>query len=41
MISVTVSVFSNAQSNKEDVELVQSMYVKEKKALVAESITDN
>ena len=39
MISVTVSVFSNAQSNKEDVELVQAMYGKEKMALVTESIT--
>lgn len=42
MISVTMTVFANAQSNKEDIDLVQAIYGKEKKTLVAEfiSITD-
>lgn len=42
LISVTMTVFVNAQSNKEDIDLVQAIYGKEKKTLVAEfiSITD-
>jgi hypothetical protein len=39
MISVTMTIATVAQSNKEDIDLVQAIYGKEKKLLVAEFIS--
>ncbi|HEX5172302.1 MAG TPA: hypothetical protein VFW11_24165 [Cyclobacteriaceae bacterium] len=38
VVAICISTFAVAQSNKEDVDLVQSLYGKEKKSIVAEFI---